>query len=630
MFVIATAGHIDHGKSAIIKRLTGIDPDRLPEEQERGMTIDIGFAHYDTRNGRRIGIIDVPGHERFVRNMIAGSGGIDAVVLVVAADDGWMPQSQEHFQITKLLDIKFGLVAITKIDLVEPGWVDLVEEDIKDKLKGSFLQGAPIVRMSSVTGEGFDRMEEELDRLTDKVIVRQDINKPRLYVDRSFVLPGMGGVVAGTLRGGELKVGQEVAVFPSKKAGKIRTMQSHGSQIESAEPGQRTSISLTGIDKEFLGRGKVVSLPNIVNDYPAEPVLALHISMLPEAPIIINNRRRLLMILGTTELQGEVRLFGEEPVSPGREGIIFFRPFDQVLSFVGDRFIIRLPTPQVTVGGGQVLDILTRFPRKKEFVKYEYLKERVDLTPEKLIDTELEKSTFILPDKSFVRCNYSKSVLDSIITELKSQSIIDDYNGRYYRTEDLAPVTEAILEAVKSELEMKSHMDGLPVDIIASRTGQVAAALEPTLELMVAKGKLVKKKNKYDLPGRSMEVRGEIKMAAEAVEKELLQAGFMPPMLKELTGEDKVKKEALEYLLSAGKAVKAGSSLAFHHEYWEKIILVVRELLDTGESLTVSALREKLGSSRKFVVPILEETDRRQITIRQGDVRIKGVKFEKK
>ncbi len=629
MFVIGTAGHIDHGKSAVIKRLSGIDPDRLPEEQERGMTIDIGFAHYDTKNGQRIGIIDVPGHERFVRNMIAGSGGIDAVILVVAADDGWMPQSQEHFQITRLLDIKYGLVAITKIDLVEPGWVDLVEEDIKEKLRGSFLQDAPIVRLSSVTGEGFDRLEEELDRLTHKVIVRQNINKPRLYIDRSFVLPGMGGVVAGTLRGGELRVGQEVAVFPSKKAGKIRTMQSHGSRIESAVPGQRTSISLTGIDKEFLGRGKVIASPEIINDYPVDSVLALHISLLPEAPIIINNRRRLLLILGTTELQGEVRLFGDAPVSPGREGVIFFKPFDPVLSFIGDRFIVRLPTPQVTVGGGQVLDILSRFPRKKEFKNFKYLEDRIKLTPASLIDTELKKSTFIVPDRSFIRCNYSESAINEVITELKSKSIIDDYQGRYYRTDDLEPVMENILSIVKTELDVKSHMDGLSVDVIVSGTGRAAAAIEPILELMSAKGKLVKKKNKYDLPGRFMEVKGEVKIAAEAIEKELLNTGLMPPMLKDLTGEDKIRKEAMDYLLSVGKAVKAGSSLAFHREYWERIILAIRELFDTADVLTVSALREKLESSRKFVVPILEETDRRQITIRQGDVRIKGVNFEK-
>ena len=255
MFVIGTAGHIDHGKSSIIMRLTGIDPDRLPEEKERGMTIDLGFAWYHSPQGKRIGIVDVPGHEKFVRNMIAGAGGIDAVILVVAADDGWMPQSQEHLQITKLLGIKYGIVAITKIDLVENSWVDLVEEDLRDRLRNTFLADAPIVRLSSTTGEGFDRLKDEIGRLSEIIIERDDIGKPRLCIDRSFVLPGMGGVVTGTLRGGTLRVGQEAAIFPSRKKGKIRTIHSHNQLVDISLPGQRTAVSMTGIDKEFLVRG---------------------------------------------------------------------------------------------------------------------------------------------------------------------------------------------------------------------------------------------------------------------------------------------------------------------------------------------------------------------------------------
>ena len=203
MFVIGTAGHIDHGKSSIIRRLTGIDPDRLPEEKAREMTIDLGFAWYDTSDGTRIGIVDVPGHERFVRNMIAGVGGIDAVILVVAADDGWMPQSQEHLQIVKLLGVTSGIIALTKIDLAEKGWIDLVAEDIRDKVAGTGLADAPMVRLSSQTGEGFDELKAEIDKLSRTIIEREIIDKPRLYIDRAFVLPGMGGVATGTLRGGK-------------------------------------------------------------------------------------------------------------------------------------------------------------------------------------------------------------------------------------------------------------------------------------------------------------------------------------------------------------------------------------------------------------------------------------------
>ncbi|MCX6830468.1 MAG: selenocysteine-specific translation elongation factor, partial [candidate division Zixibacteria bacterium] len=298
MFVIGTAGHIDHGKSSLIIRLTGIDPDRLPEEKQRGMTIDLGFAWYDTEGGKRIGIVDVPGHERFVRNMIAGAGGIDAVILVVAADDGWMPQSQEHLQITRLLGIKCGIVAISKIDLVEKSWVDLVEEDLRDKLRGTFLENAPLVKLSSVTGEGIEELRDQIEILAKKIVEREDIGRPRLYVDRSFVLSGMGGVATGTLRDGLLKVGQEVAVFPAKRHGKIRTLHSHNQQVDIASPGQRTAVSLTGIDKEYLIRGGVISLPNLVDNFHTEGALALSVSLIPESAVSLEDRRRVLLILG--------------------------------------------------------------------------------------------------------------------------------------------------------------------------------------------------------------------------------------------------------------------------------------------------------------------------------------------
>jgi len=629
MFVVGTAGHIDHGKSSIIMRLTGIDPDRLPEEKERGMTIDLGFAWYDTPDGLRIGIVDVPGHERFVKNMIAGAGGIDALILVVAADDGWMPQSQEHLQITKLLGIKNGIVVISKIDLVEKSWVDLIEDDIRDKLSNSFLKDAPIVRLSSVTGEGFDALKKELNGLAAKIITREDIGKPRLFIDRSFILPGMGGVVAGTLRGGRLSTGAEAGLFPSRKMGKIRTLHSFDQTVADASPGQRTAVSLTGIDKMYLNRGSVISTPEIVSAYPDSTVLALSIGLIEESPIILEDRRRLLLILGTTEVEGEIRLCGDVEIRPGREGLIFFKPFSQVLSFIGDRYIVRLPTPAVTVGGGMVFDILTRFPKKKEQFDYGYLKERMDLTPMRLIDTEFQKNHSVDMRTDFLFSNYSQKIIREVFDRRIETSDIIEHGGRAYLSNDLKIIGNKIESAMKYILEKNPHTNGLGMDKIAQQTGYPIPTISPFLELMFQEKRLVKKGNLFDLANRTVSIKGELKKVADAIESTLMEAGFSPPSINELLGADKTKKEAFEYLLLTERVAKIGVNLAFHIDKWNSALDIIRKMLNNEESLSVASLREKLNTTRKYSLPILEETDRLGITERSGDVRVKGENFEK-
>jgi len=629
MFVIGTAGHIDHGKSSIILRLTGIDPDRLPEEKERGMTIDLGFAWYDTEDGQRVGLVDVPGHERFVKNMIAGVGGIDALILVVAADDGWMPQSQEHLQIARLLGIKHGLVVISKIDLVEESWVDLVEEDIRDKLKNTFLSDAPIVRLSSETGAGFENLKKEINSLAGRMTSREDIGKPRLYVDRSFVLPGMGGVVAGTLRGGTFSAGMEISVFPARRKGKIRVLHSHNENVESSSPGQRTAVSLTGIDKQYLKRGSVVSTPEIVENCPDRVVLAMSVELIEESPVSIRDRRRLLLILGTTEVEGEARVFDADKIKPGESGIIFFKPFQPVLSFIDDRYIVRLPTPAVTVGGGTILDILDRFPRKKEKSKFGYLKDRTGLTLDKLIDTEFLKNHAVNFKRDFLFSGYSISDINIKLSERKNRSEIIEHAGRAYRNADLKEIGAKIENALKDYLKENPHTNGLGIDKIARQAGYPIVSIEPFLELMVQNSRLIKKGNLYDLPNRSVSVRGEIKKAADQIEETLLIAEYAPPSIKELIGADKTKKEAFEYLIVAGRVVKIGSNLAFHVDKWNSVLDTIYNMLENNETLTVASLREKLNSTRKYTLPILEETDCLQITERQGDIRIKGDRFDK-
>ncbi|SYZ73834.1 putative Selenocysteine-specific elongation factor [Candidatus Zixiibacteriota bacterium] len=630
MIVIGTAGHIDHGKSSIIIRLTGIDPDRLPEEKARGMTIDLGFAWYDTSDGKRIGIVDVPGHERFVRNMIAGAGGIDAVLLVVAADDGWMPQTQEHLQITKLLGIKYGIIVISKIDLADRYWVEMVEEDIRARLKGTFLADAPVVKASAVSGEGIPRLREEIEKLAGKIMERENILKPRLYIDRSFVLSGLGGVATGTLRGGTLSAGQEIAIFPSRRKGKIRTIQSHNNQVETAQPGQRTAITFTGLDKDYIIRGGVVTTPQLIETYPDSPVLAVNLKVIEESPFPLEDKRRLLMILGTTEVEGELRLTADSSLFPGQSDLAFFRPYGPILAFIGDRFIFRLPTPQVTVGGGEILGFLDNVPKKKDYQLYEYLTARINLTPENLVRSEILRLPLVNLRKSLLHSNLSQAEMTELVARLIESGFIKEYNGLYFRPEEMKALQAEILIGMKNEFDKRPHIDGLQADQIAHILNRKVLDLETVLELMTDGGILARKKNRYDLPGRIITVTGELKQAADEIEKRLIAGKYAPPSIDDLTDGTKIKRDAFDYLVNIGQAVKVTGGLAFHRSHWNEIIAIIRNTLDRGEALTVASLREKLGNSRKYAVPILEETDRINITERQGDIRIKGKKYDQK
>ncbi|MCK4404852.1 MAG: selenocysteine-specific translation elongation factor, partial [candidate division Zixibacteria bacterium] len=302
MFVLGTAGHIDHGKSKLVEALTGIDPDRLPEEKERGMTIDLGFAWLSLPDGSEVGIVDVPGHERFVKNMVAGVGGIDAVIFVVAADDGWMPQSEEHLQILDMLKIQTGMVVITKIDLVDADWLGLVEEDLKGKVKGTILEGAPVVLVSSTEKIGIDKVYEEIVRMISRIKPQKDIGKPRMYIDRVFTMSGRGTVVTGTLREGCFQLGEEIEILPQKICARIRELQTHKKIQTKVAPGTRVAMNLAGVEKEKLKRGDVVT--SVRQDETVETFIA-QVEAVSTLRSPIKHNATLLLILGTTELQAK-------------------------------------------------------------------------------------------------------------------------------------------------------------------------------------------------------------------------------------------------------------------------------------------------------------------------------------
>jgi len=629
MIVIGTAGHIDHGKSAIIKRLTGTDPDRLPEEKKRGMTIDLGFAFYTTPSQDELAFVDVPGHERFVKNMIAGAGGIDAVMMVVAADDGWMPQSQEHFQIVRLLGIRHGLIVINKIDLVEPDWLELLQQEIKEKVAGSFLEESPIFMVSAQTGEGFESLTGYLDEISGQIASQKNIKKARLYIDRSFIQPGIGGVITGTLRGGTLEVGQDVTVWPAMAGGRIRTMHSRNKPVEKASPSQRTAVSFTGIDKENLIRGGVISARKDLSFFRRHQVFSLSVELLPEAIISIEDRRKVLVIVGTSEVEGEIRMFDRKQLNPGERGLVFFKPERPLLSFVGDNFIMRLVTPMVTLGGGKVLDLLERFPRRKQLGRFTYLNTRVDFTPENLLVSELQKNILQEMNGLLEYSGLSAEEIKATAEELVKNERLGRFNKYVYHPEYFNDTVLKLKNSLAEFLKEKPHLKGLSSEEITRLSGASETTARALIEYLVNKEELVKEQELYNLPGRGMSLKGVIRQAHDSIMRSLKDQPYAPPTLSSLAAGGKVYQNAIKYIIETGEARKCGSDFLFLSEIWVEIIDFIKKKLNKDGHLTVPEIRDRFGFTRKFAIPVLEETDRQGLTRREGDVRVKGDKFEK-
>ncbi len=628
MIVIGTAGHIDHGKSAIVKRLTGTDPDRLPEEKSRGMTIDLGFAFYQVGDVGAVALVDVPGHERFVKNMIAGAGGIDAVLMVVAADDGWMPQSEEHFQITRLLGVRHGLIVINKTDLAEPDWLELLEQDIRDKVAGSFLQDAPILKVSAETGDGFEALTTQLNRLAQEVAARTDIGKARLAIDRSFIRQGIGGVVTGTLRGGCLQVGQTIGVWPARVTGKVRTLQSNGRDVEQAVPGQRTAVSLTGVDRERLVRGGVISDRTDLEYFHDRPVLALSAEMLPAAPVALSDRRRVLLIVGTTEVEGEVRLFDRKDLKPSETDLLFFRPDDPTYTLIGDHYILRLPTPMVTLGGGRVLDHLPGFPRRKQLPALGYLRDRMTGGLDRLVISEARKRILARKSGLLEDSDHSATEIDATVERLIKEDQLVSGQGYVLDQETIGRVTNEVTEVMEREFEDQPHLKGLPVEKLTRILPYPKETVTELLTFLVGEKQLVARGDLYDLAGRGMSLKGIIKQVHDEILASLTDHKFDPPTLSSLASGGKIHQQAIKYILDAGEGVKCGSDFIFLTEAWAEVVAFVRGQIDQSGKLTVVDLREKFGFTRKFAIPVLEDLDRRGITQREGDVRVKGKKYE--
>jgi selenocysteine-specific elongation factor len=620
MFVVGTAGHIDHGKSTLVKALTGIDPDRLPEEKTRGLTIDLGFAWLDLPSGDSVGIVDVPGHERFIKNMVAGVGGIDAVIFVIAADDGWMPQSAEHLDILKLLGIKTGIVVLTKTDLVDPEYLKIQKKAIIAKLAGSFLEKAPIIPFSSKDNSGRDEIINKLQEILKRDIVRAKYDSPRLYIDRSFIIKGIGTVVTGTLLEGDLQAGQEIEICPTGAIARIRSLQTHKHTIQTAVPGSRVAAGLTGISKEESPRGAALVYPGFFN--PTETI-GVKLRTLPNIGTPLKNNEEVYFLLGTSVAFGKIHLLDNEVTKEGEDLFVSIYLCEKICCRLGDRFIIRRISPQMTIGGGVVLDWNFEQVKLKKTRQIEILKMRQNLDLASVVNSELQK----------------KDKLD--ITVLKSNSCftskqIDNYLAR---SNDVIQTGSAIADKVsfdkylepaiatlQEDHQSKPWSAGMNIGELSRKLHLPAGRIGDVVSYLVASGKVAQVSGVLRLTEHVPHLTSSQKQLSGHLFAILSASPLAAPSKKDFIAEDPGYEVVINFLRDNGDLVELKGDLLFASSDFKKICEKIIGLIKSEHKVTASRIKDYLGTTRKYVIPLLEKLDALDITKREGDFRTLGEK----
>lgn len=630
-FIIGTAGHIDHGKTELIKALTGTDTDRLKEEKERGISIELGFAEMELPGGVTAGVVDVPGHEHFVKNMLAGATGFDLVLLVVAADDGVMPQTLEHLAIVDLLGVRDGVVAITKADLVDEEMVELVREDVSEALAGTALEEAETVVTSSRTGQGLDELRSALVRAAGRARERDSSGPFRLPVDRVFTLRGIGTVVTGTLWEGSVADGDEAVIQPSGRKVRVRNVQVHGKEVERALAGQRVALNLPGISTDEIERGDVIGTPGHL--HPTLMVDGL-LHLIAGAPRALKNRARVRFHHGTREVMARVVLLGgREELAPGESSYVQFRLEKPAVVLYGDRYILRSYSPVTTIGGGRILDshprkhrphqqgILNTLERRERGVPRDLVllvaEERgLPLTHGELLSwSEIREGDFELALRELLSAGDLVEVQGDGEPMYVPPAILSDLQDQLARLTAEMHAANPLRAGVEKEALRRRLDSGMGVDVF-----------DALLRSAVSAGRLEVEGGRVREAGKSVTLGEKEREQKEALLRAIREGGFAPPLFKELmdiTGLDKSKLRDMlnllleegaveqvnpEYFLAAGKIAEAEERIRSH--------------LENHGSLAVPQLKDMLGASRKYSIPLLEFFDRRRVTRREGDVRV--------
>jgi selenocysteine-specific elongation factor len=624
--VVGTAGHIDHGKTSLVKALTGTDTDRLPEEKARGITIDLGFAFLE-EPGLTIEIVDVPGHERFVRNMLAGVGGIDLAMLVIAADEGVMPQTREHLAICSLLRIKAGLIALTKADLVEPDWLELVREDVAGAVRGTFLDGAPIVPVSSKTGQGLDELRAALRSLAASVPQRGIDELPRLPIDRVFTVRGFGTVVTGTLAAGALEADDRVEVYPKRAEAKIRGLQAHGHPVASARAGQRTAINLQGLERTAIARGDVVGLPGTL--VPSTLVDGT-LELLPDAPRAVKTRMRVRFHIGTSEIMARALLLDRAELAPGETAFARFRLEAPLVARPGDRFVVRSYSPIVTIGGGTLLDVdPPRFKRKGPTL-VAHLELLQTGSPDAVLEEHIRHvgSGGVRLTTLAGRVPFGPERLRALLGGLQGAGrVISIDRDWFIHPDSFGRLRGLVVDELTAFHHANPLKPGMSREELRGRAGgadeRVFAFL---LSSLVAAGVVKTERDKVWLASHEVRLSPEQQRVIDTLEGEFSRAEATPPSPEEALGRAGVKgdeeHELFQVLVQSGKLVRVKESLFFHAQALDSIQTKLVALLRERKEIGPSDIKDLLGISRKYAIPLLEFFDQRRVTARVGERRV--------
>jgi len=624
--VVGTAGHIDHGKTSLVKALTGTDTDRLPEEKARGITIDLGFAFIEEPD-LTIEIVDVPGHERFIKNMLAGVGGIDLAMLVIAADEGVMPQTREHLAICSLLRIKSGLIALTKTDLVEADWLDLVREDLATLTRGTFLAGTPVVPVSAKTGQGMDALRAALRELAATVPSRASDQLARLPIDRVFTIKGFGTVVTGTLMAGRVRVDDRVEVFPGGVQAKVRGLQTHGHAVPESSAGQRTAVNLQGVERAAVERGHVLGLagtlvPSVLVDATLE--------LLADAPRPLKTRDRVRFHAGTSEIMARVLLLESQELMPGQTAFVRFRLEAPLVALPGDRFVIRSYSPMVTIGGGTLLDIAPpRFKRKAPAL-VAHLALLRDGAPDAVVEEHIRHAggAGVRVATLSGRVPFGPARLRALLEGLQAAGRVAAVDRDWFvHPESLTRLRGLTLAALEQFHRAFPLRPGMSREELRGRAGAAdERVFGHLLETLAAEGVVQTDRDKVRLTAHEIRLSAAQQTIVDRVEQEFRTAAAAPPSPEEaltragLSGDE--EHELFQHLVEGRKLVRVKDSLYFHAEALasieERLVAMLRERKEIGPG----DIKDLLGISRKYAIPLLEFFDARRVTARVGERRV--------
>lgn len=613
--VIGTAGHVDHGKSTLIKTLTGIDPDRLREEQERGMTIDLGFAHLRLPGGTEVGIVDVPGHADFIRNMLAGVGSIDAVVLVIAADEGVMPQTREHLAILSLLGIERGVIALTKTDLVDADWVALVTEDVRAAVRGTPLAAAPIVPVSSASRTGLPELLGAVERVLGDAPPRRDLGRPRVPIDRAFTMAGFGTVVTGTLIDGSLAAGDEVEIAPAGLRARVRGLQTHRQAIPLAGPGRRVAVNLSGVEKGQIERGMTLIRPGSVA--PVQ-VMALRLSVLGSASGPVAHDEAVKVHVGTAERVARVAVLEGDGIAPGGEGWVQLRLAEPVVAATGDRIVVRRPSPPETLGGGAVADTSgERFRRRSDALDVLTRRSAPTAAARLLAALDVPRTA----DEAAARAGLDHAERDAAVRELTGRGDAVDVGGPLLSRdafEALAVRVERVLAMGHRRAPLRA---GVPREEVRGALGLPQKQAAAAMARLVAAGRVAERGTAYALPSHVPSLSADQEAAWERLRAGLAREPLQPPSVNTYATDYGVDAEVLAALAERGDVVRAGEAAFLPAAVRGFGDQVIGELASSGR-ITVARARDLTGSSRKHVLPLLQFLDDHGVTRRIGDDRV--------